>query len=187
MKAFLLVSELEDYAIAFANGVAEHMEVVVAVPDRRFAPLQRWFSPAVRVHLMDWPRHRSLRNPAFLWHLNRLIRAEKPDVIHMLSNTTLWLNAAMPFWKPTPVITTVHDVVVHPGDRETQVLPRWATDLAVRQSGDIVVHGEGLRDHAAERFGLARAQLHVLSHPVIGRYADLARAEGSCGQPPPRD
>ena len=35
MKALLLVSELEDYTISFANGVAQHLDVVLAVPHRR--------------------------------------------------------------------------------------------------------------------------------------------------------
>ena len=39
MKALLLVSELEDYTISFASGVAQHLDVVLAVPRRRYAHL----------------------------------------------------------------------------------------------------------------------------------------------------
>ncbi|MDT8855532.1 glycosyltransferase family 4 protein [Paracoccaceae bacterium Fryx2] len=178
MKVFMLVTELEDYTIAYANGVAAHVPVTLAVPRRRYAGLTRWFDPAVTVRLMDWPRHRSLANLTFLGALTRLIRAERPSVIHLLSNNTLWLNLAAPFWRPVPLVTTVHDVVVHPGDRETGMIPRRATDMIVRQSGDIVVHGEGLKQLAADRFGKAPGRIHVLSHPVIDRYAAVARTEG---------
>ena len=178
MKALLLVSELEDYAITLANGVAQHAQVVLAVPHRRFARLASEFSQQVDLRLLDWPRHSSLSNPRFLVEISRLIRRERPDVIHMLSNTTLWLNAAMPFWRGRPLVTTVHDVEVHPGDAETAVLPNWATSLAVRQSQDIIVHGEHLRALAAKRFKKPINRVHVVPHPAIIRYAERARRKG---------
>lgn len=176
-RTLMLVSELEDYTIAFANGVARSAPVTVAVPHRRYAGLAGWFEPGVDLRLLDWPRHRSPSNPRFVAELVRLARRERPDVVHLLSNNTLWLNLALPFLG-APVVTTVHDVEVHPGDAETGVLPRWSTDLVVRQSGDIVVHGTSLRHMAIERFGKLADRVHVLPHPAIGRYAALARREG---------
>lgn len=177
MKVLLLVSELEDYTIAFANGLAAHTEVLLCVPRRRYAGLARWLDPAVDIRLLDWPRHRSLGNLRFLLGLNRLVRRERPDVIHLLSNNVSWLNLLLPFWRRTPIVTTVHDVDVHPGDRETQTLPSWSTTLAVRQSHAVVVHGESLRRRAALRFGRRSDEIHVLDHPAIRRYAELARKE----------
>ncbi|MRX51827.1 glycosyltransferase [Paracoccus sp. S-4012] len=177
-SALLLVSELEDFTISFANGVAAHVPVILGVPRRQYAGLAEWFDPAVDLRLLDWPRHSSLRNPLFLASLLRLVRRERPGVIHLLSNNTLWLNLAAPFWRDTPLVTTVHDVTMHPGDAETGKLPVWATTLMARQSRDLVVHGEALRDMAADRFAKPRRQVHVLSHPAILRYAELARREG---------
>jgi glycosyltransferase involved in cell wall biosynthesis len=177
MKALLLVSELEDYTISFVNGIARHLQVVLGVPRRRYEHLASWFEPTVDLRLLDWPRHRSLANPLFLLNLTRLIRRERPNLIHLLSNTTLWLNLAAPFWHPIPLLTTVHDVDLHPGDRETSVLPRWASGLIARQSGDLVVHGDGLKRMALARYAKSPDHVHVLSHPAIRRYADLARRE----------
>jgi glycosyltransferase involved in cell wall biosynthesis len=178
MRVLLLVSELEDYTISFVNGVARHVPVTLGVPSRRYEHLLRWFEPAVDVRLLNWPRHSSLSNLSFLISLTKLIRRERPSLVHLLSNTTLWLNFAAPFWRPIPLITTVHDVRVHPGDRETRVLPSWATNLIVRQSNHVVVHGDGLRLLAIDQFAKAPDHVHVLSHPAIPRYAELARAEG---------
>ncbi|MBB3310431.1 glycosyltransferase involved in cell wall biosynthesis [Rhizobium sp. BK196] len=177
MKALLLVSELEDYTISFASGVARHMPVVLGVPRRRYAHLASWFDPAVDLHLLDWPRHRSLANPWFLHQLTRLIRHEQPNLIHLLSNTTLWLNFAVPFWRPVPLVTTVHDVELHPGDSDTRTLPGWAPGLMVRQSGHVVVHGEGLKRMVLDRYSKSPDCVHVLSHPAIHRYAELARRQ----------
>lgn len=178
MKALLLCSEPVDYAIAVANGVADHAEVTAIFPQSRYGHLREWIDPRIRLDLVDWPRTRSLSNPAFLWRLTRSIRAVAPDVLHVLSNTTLWLNAAVPFWRGIPLVTTVHDVMMHPGDRETAQLPGWGSRLMVRQSPDLVVHGEGLREAAARTFGVDPARIHVVPHPAIRRYADLAAREG---------
>lgn len=183
MKALLLVSELEDYTISFASGVARHLDVVVGVPRRRYAHLAPWFDPAVDLHLLDWPRHRSLANPWFLHQLTRLIRRERPQVIHLLSNTTLWLNLAAPFWRPIPLVTTIHDVETHPGDSDTRTLPGWAPELMVRQSGHVVVHGEGLKRKVLARYSKSPDRVHVLSHPAIHRYAEFARRQNMVRAP----
>ena len=89
--------------------------MTVAVPRRRYEGLAEWFGRGVDLRLLDWPRHRSAANPRFLRDVIGLVRRERPDVVHLLSNNTLWLNLALPFF-PAPVVTTVHDVEVHPGD-----------------------------------------------------------------------
>jgi glycosyltransferase involved in cell wall biosynthesis len=177
-KTLMLCSELEDYSIAFANGVAQHADVILGVPRRRYERLAEWVAPEVDLRLLEWPRHRSLTNPRFLVELVRLVRRESPDIVHLLSHTNLWLNLAPPFWGDVPLVTTVHDVTIHPGDRETRVVPEWSSTWSVRQSAHVVVHGEGLRRRAIERFRLPGDRVHVLAHPAIPRYAEIARRRG---------
>ncbi len=177
-KALLLVTDLEDYTIAFANGLAGHVPVVLGVPRRQYAKLAEWFDPAVDLRLLDWPRHRSPANLLLLASLVRLVRRERPGVIHLLSNNTLWLNLLARARGGIPLVTTVHDVTVHPGDAETARLPGWATTAMARQSQHIVVHGESLKRQAEARFGKPPERVHVLPHPTITRYARLARREG---------
>lgn len=178
MKVLLINSEPVDYTIAFANGLAPHAEVIAILPRDRYAPLRQWIDPALRLELVDWPRTRSPRNPAFLADLRRRIQAECPDIIHLLSNTTFWLNGLAPFLRGGRLVTTVHDVAVHPGDRDTRRLPDWSARLMARQSDHLVVHGEGLRAAAIAAFGKPPERVHVLQHPAIRRYADLARDLG---------
>ncbi len=178
MKVLLIGGEPVDYTLAFANGLAAHAEVTLILPKRRFEALQSSIDPSITLHMLDWPRHSSLSNPAFMWRLTRLIHAEKPDVIHLLSNTVLWLNLAVPFWRRFPLVTTVHDVSLHPGDRDTAVLPAWSPRLMARQSDDLVVHGETLREAAAGTFRKPVENVHVLPHPAMYRYADIARDKG---------
>jgi glycosyltransferase involved in cell wall biosynthesis len=175
MKVVLVSSEPVDFTLAFANGLAPHAETLAILPESRYADLRPWFDPGLKLDLVDWPRTRSLHNPAFLAGLVGRIRAARPDVVHLLSNSSLWLNAAVPFCRGPLLVTTVHDVVVHPGDRDTARLPGWSARLLARQSDHLVVHGESLRTAAAAAFGKPADRVHVLSHPTIRRYADLAR------------
>ena len=183
-RALLMVTELEDYTIAFANGVAAHLPVTLAVPERQYGRLAPWVDPAVDLRLMDWPRHSSARNPRFLLALAGLVRETRPSVIHLLSNNTLWLNLLAPLRGSIPLVTTVHDVTVHPGDRDTSALPAWSTTLMARQSDHLVVHGEALRELAAARFGKPIDRVHVLHHPAITRYLRLAEDRGLTAAPP---
>lgn len=183
-RVLLLVTELEDYTIAFANGVAAHLPVTLAVPERQYGRLARWVDPAVDLRLMDWPRHSSARNPQFLLALARLVHETRPSVIHLLSNNTLWLNLLAPLRGSIPLVTTVHDVTVHPGDRDTSALPVWATTLMARQSDHLVVHGTALRQLAAARYGKPMDRVHVLHHPAITRYRQLAADNGLTAAPP---
>ena len=178
MKALLIGCEPVDYTIAYANAVVTRMPVTLVLPRDKFAAVMPWLDPAITVELMDWPRHRSLANLAFLWRLTRLIRSEQPDLIHILSNTQLWLNLAMPLWRSIPVVTTVHDVRLHPGDRDTGVLPEWSPRLMARQSDHLVVHGPTLARAAAQVFDKPDSHVHVLPHPAIRRYVELAQEEG---------
>ncbi|WPY95390.1 glycosyltransferase family 4 protein [Limimaricola variabilis] len=183
MRILLLCSEPVDYVIAYANGVAAHAEVTAILPRERYAGLARWFDPRVTLVLVDWPRTRSPANIPFIADLVRRIRAAQPDLLHMLSNTTLWLNLLPPLLDGIPVVTTVHDVQVHPGDRDTARLPGWGARLMARQSDHLIVHGDNLRRAACDSFGKLPDQVHVVPHPAIRRYADLAAELGLTRDP----
>jgi glycosyltransferase involved in cell wall biosynthesis len=62
-------------------------------------------------------------------------------------------------------------------------MPAWASRLIARQSNDLVVHGDGLKRVALARYAKSAEHVHVLSHPVIRRYADLAGREKMMRRP----
>ena len=174
MKVLLIAPGPVDHALACAEGLADHAKVVLAAPARLYRDIRPAPDPRIDLRLLDWPRTRSLRNAVLLARLLRLARACRPDVIHVLGNATLWLNAIAPaLARIAPLVTTVHDVSVHPGDRETRRLPDWAARLMARRSDHLVVHGEGLKVAAVAHFGMDASRVHVVPHPAITRYARL--------------
>ncbi|MFN3524854.1 MAG: glycosyltransferase family 4 protein [Paracoccus sp. (in: a-proteobacteria)] len=176
MKVLLIAPGPVDHAVACANGLAAHADVVLAAPARLYGDLQDSLDPRIDLRLVPWPRTRSVRNPLMLARLLGITHRVRPDVIHVLSNTTLWLNAIAPVLRSyAPLVTTVHDVLAHPGDRDTRRLPDWSARLMARQSDHLVVHGLAIRQAAAARLGKPMSRIHVVPHPAITRYADLAR------------
>jgi glycosyltransferase involved in cell wall biosynthesis len=178
MKAVLVSADPVDYTIAVVNGLAHHVEVHALLSRKHYEHLQRWIDPRVKVELLDWPRTRSPSYPAFLWRLTRIIDSKEPDVVHLLSNTSLWFNLAMPVWRQRPLVTTVHDVTLHPGDKDTARLPGWGNRLMAKQSPHLIVHGDGLHKAASNTFNKPESHIHSIPHPAIRRYADLAKEAG---------
>jgi glycosyltransferase involved in cell wall biosynthesis len=90
----------------------------------------------------------------------------------------VWLAALLPFIPDTPVITTIHDVDYHPGDTTSQRVPRWCTNLFIRQSSAVIVHGGGLLRAAAARLPVRLDQLHIIPHLALPFYKEFALHNG---------
>jgi glycosyltransferase involved in cell wall biosynthesis len=177
MRVVLIAPDIPDYCIAFAKAVATSCDVLLIAPQSFFKDRPVPDAPGLTVRQVAWPRHRSLRNPVFLLRLFGAIRRYRPDVIHVLNEKNVWLNALLPFLRDGPVVTTVHDVQYHPGDDTSRSVPQWCTRLFVRQSDAIIVHGDSLRRQAAQRLPIAEKAIHVVPHVALTFYRDLATRE----------
>lgn len=165
---------MADYAIEFANAVAGICHVTLLCPANYFADQVPFVDPAVDLRLLDWPRHRSLRNPAFLFRLARTIHELRPDALHFLSEGVLWLNLLMLSIRRYPIVTTVHDVSYHLGDRASQRVPRRAVDFLIHRSDRIVVHGPALREESERRYPRLHGRIDILPHLPLTKYPKIA-------------
>jgi hypothetical protein len=100
----------------------------------RFHARAACVDPSVDLQLIEWPRHRSFGNLRFLPCIIRLAERVQPDVVHFLCEGVVWLNIALPFFRKLGVVTTMHDVAYHPGDRSSQRVPRWCVDHLIGRS-----------------------------------------------------
>jgi len=177
MRILLIAPDIPDYCIAFAQAVATSADVVLIAPQSYFKDRMVPESLRLTVHQLDWPRHRSLRNPLFLRRLFATIRGYKPDLIHILNEKNIWLNALLPFLRGLPIVTTVHDVLYHPGDAALGSVPQWCTRLFICQSDAIIVHGKALRQQAVSRLPVPEHAIHIVPHVALPFYRDLASRE----------
>lgn len=117
MHILVIAPAIADYCVEYANAIARNVHVTLVAPRRDFADHADFVDGAVDLRLLDWPRHRSLKNIWFMLNLRRLIDKLKPDVVHVMSSNILWLYSIVPVAKKYGLVTTIHDVNYHIGDR----------------------------------------------------------------------
>ena len=182
MHVLLIAPDIADYCIEYANALAAHApggtRITLLAPQRLFARHAQFVEAGVDLRLLDWPRHRSLRNVPFVLHLRRMIATLRPDVVHILAESILWLHLVLPTARRHGLVTTMHDVAYHPGDAASRRVPRWFADRLVRRSHRVVVHGAQLREEAERRYPALRGRVAVMAHVQLQRYLGLAQARG---------
>jgi glycosyltransferase involved in cell wall biosynthesis len=167
-----------DYDLAFASAVARRADVLFCGPAGVTDDELEAVAPA-RALRLSWPRHRSvIGNLRLLARLATTVRRFTPDVVHVLSEGQVWLNLLPILLWPIPMVVTLHDVRIHPGDRDTARVPRRLVELFVRQAKAVLVHGDHLKADAAAHLGLSPDRVFTGVHPTIDKYAKRAKALG---------
>ncbi len=174
LRIAILSLEHDDYATEFANAVAHHAKVTLLVSKRTYGDRAWHLRDDVELHVLDWPRQRQLRNITFALRVSRLLSRFEPDVIHLLSPTA-WLSLLRPLVR-APIVSTIHDVMPHPGDKEVIPLITYLRVPTLRASSGLIVHGESLRQVAISRF--PPRPIFVMQHIAVTRYARLAERSG---------
>ncbi|MGH1478566.1 MAG: glycosyltransferase family 4 protein [Geminicoccales bacterium] len=166
-----------DYCIDYVNAITSLGEVVFLAADRQMRHYIDFVDPAVETVLLPWPRHRSPGNLRLIYRLRQEIRARDPDVIHFLGDGVSWLSLMPSLVGRRPVLVTVHDVMRHPGDTKSSMMPYAVTNLFHRQANRLVVHGESIRTLLAQRAKRPLDQIDIIPHPALRRYAEIARRQ----------
>jgi glycosyltransferase involved in cell wall biosynthesis len=178
MHVLILAPAIPDYTVEFANALVRRAHVTVIAPRRYFGHLEPFFDPAIDLRLVDWPRHRSLRNIAFMAKLVRAIGSISPDVIHCVAEGVTWLAFMTPVLCRYGLVTTMHDLSHHLGDRQSRRVPRWFGNRLVRHSSRVIVHGASLREAAERQYPALRGKIDCLPHLELRRYAEIAARQG---------
>lgn len=177
MRVVLLAESMPDYAVEFAGAVARVCETSLLAPERSFAPYRAALGSGIDMPTLDWPRLRSPRNGPFLHQLLNLIRAKRPDVLHVVSQSLTWPALILPLRGRVPLIETVHDVTPHPGDIETRRIPPQFARILRAQADALIVHADALKPLAVRSFSLPDSRVHVLPHLALNRYASIAAGQ----------
>ncbi len=175
MRVALVAPEIPDYSLEIAQIVAESSEVLLCIADKHFTKGRAFSNSRLEVAWLRWPRQRQLKNINFVKHLSRLIKGWKPDIVHVMSESNIWLNMLVPMVRPIPVITTIHDVQFHPGDHSSRRVPKIFANTLARWSRAIIVHGSGLRDQAIQELSIDAHSVYIAPHPPLRHYFEVAR------------
>lgn len=178
MRIALVAPDIPDYAIEYARTLAEICDVLLLIPIK-FQRTGDSLPPSrLEIDWMPWPRQRSVTNVSFMWKLAKRIRRWHPNVIHCLDGNHIWLSLLAMLVKPVPFVTTIHDIHVHPGDLNTQRVPRALVKALVKRSAAIIVHGESLKVDAANELPITLDRIFVFPLPPFRRYFEIAKQNG---------
>ncbi|MFH0879138.1 MAG: glycosyltransferase family 4 protein [Lentisphaerota bacterium] len=101
-----------------------------------------------------------LQGPFTLAALYRDVIHWKPDLLHINSGH-LWYSGLVRGWsRHFPVVTTIHDIHVHPG--EVRPYERLKLNPLLRHSRRILVHSESLRNEALKTWSLPPDRVGVI-------------------------
>ena len=179
MRVALVVTDIPDYGIEFAEMAAESCDVTLFIPDRYVSPGHPQEHARLKINPMSLPRNRqALKSLVAVGGLAQSIRRVSPDVVHILGTGNVWMNLLCPLLGSIPVLTTVHDVERHPGDKQSERIPGFFHKLHIWQSSAILVHGEKLRKTATEKLQFNDKQVFTFPHVPLAYYKTIAKQRG---------
>ena len=112
-------------------------------------------------------------------HAFQLIRESKPDILHVQEMFDYAYDFFSAFVKMPKLVTTIHDVVPHPGDGHAAPGLQYTKAIGCWRSSRLIVHTSGMRSQLAERFHIKQERVDVIPHGELGSlYRRLAESAG---------
>ncbi|NJK78486.1 MAG: glycosyltransferase family 4 protein [Chloroflexaceae bacterium] len=163
MRVAMVSFDTGEYCIRLAGGLAQAgAEVLLLLSEREAEPHLDKLNPAVRLVAFKRPRYRHVRQQMLLMlSLLHYIRLFKPDMVH-LQMGHFWFNLTLPLLRQYPLVVTVHDVQVHPGDAASARSSQTVLDFGYNLADARIVHATALKQAALERFGWPDETVHVV-------------------------
>lgn len=177
LRAAFVSYNFGEYCVRLVNGLAEHADVLLVMPDQIIGPHQGQLSDSIKLLRFHNPRLRQpLRQIGNIRRLISQIHEFNPDVVHY-QGTHLWFDLALPLLRRYPLVFTIHDIRPHPGDRLSQKTPQWIENFARRQAGELIVHTQYTRNLLIRDWPRAAGKTSVIPHIQIGKAPSSAGKE----------
>ncbi len=160
MHVLLIDFNFFEYTASLANALTTQVQTSLLVPTA-FEIVEDALAPDVNLCYFDKPRLRSMRNLKMLAQMRSVIRRLNPDVIHLVA-VNPWFNLGLVGWRPRNLVTTIHDPVMHTGDRSQRNIPQVTRDLPIRFSKRLIVHGQALKEELLRRHTIPSDRIAVM-------------------------
>src|SRR5579872_5583763 len=175
--AFVAFGGIAEYCVRLASGIAQDHDTSIRLflPSHEAKPYLHLLASSVELQLFDNPRQRQLfKQVRMVVHLLREIRNFDPDLIHLQCGH-VWFNWALPLLGDRPLILTIHDPLIHVGERHST--PQWVWDRAYYRAGERIVHAPQVKELLVQRLGIPSSTVHVIPHVLIGDSSKLTVGE----------
>jgi glycosyltransferase involved in cell wall biosynthesis len=168
VKVALLHFCFEDYTIELANSLAKHVDLTLIQPEKVYTTCRDALDPDIRTISFAKPRIRDPRNVLSMMQMMQIIRDIQPDVLHVQETNDPWYDLTLKMNQMPPLVTTIHDVFRHPGDRQSVFGSEYTRRIAFQRSQQIIVHAQHLKSAMTEHFKVPASRLNVIPHGELG-------------------
>ena len=160
-----------EYCVRLASGIAQDRDtsVLLFLPNNEAKPYLHLLSNSVGLRLFDMPRMRQpFKQVQMLARLVKQIRGFNPDVIHLQLGHLSFNLFALPLLGDYPLVLTVHDALIHPGDVESGKAPQWTYDHACYRARERIVHAPQVKELLLQRLDIPSSTVHVIPYVFVG-------------------
>jgi starch synthase len=171
MKVAFVSFYFGEYCVRLASGIAQDRDtsVLLFLPNNEAKPYLHLLSTSVGLQLFDMPRMRQpFKQVQMLACLVSQIRGFNPDVIHLQLGHLSFNLFALPLLGNYPLVLTVHDALIHPGDAESGKAPQWVYDRASYRARERIVHAPQVKELLLQRLDIPRNTVHVIPYVFVG-------------------
>jgi glycosyltransferase involved in cell wall biosynthesis len=168
MKVTLLHFCFEDYSVMLANALGQYVDLTLIHPEHITQKYSHVINANIKVRHFPKPRIRDLQNIVAMRRMMRLIREEQPDILHVQETNDPWYDMTLLLNQMPPLVTTIHDVFRHPGDRDLVPGSDLTRRINLFRSQQLIVHGPLQRQKLMERAFQRKHSVNVLPHGELG-------------------
>jgi glycosyltransferase involved in cell wall biosynthesis len=168
MRAALLHFCFEDYTIELANALADFVDLTLIQPHKVAQACAGMLDPRIQVRQFYKPRIRDPRNFWAMVEMMRIIRDLQPDLLHVQETNDFWYDLTLLFNRMPPLVTTIHDIFRHPGDRQTAPGAEYTRLVGLYRSQQVIVHTQSIQKVLTNQFRLPPQRVKVLAHGELG-------------------
>ncbi len=168
MKVTLLHFSFGDYTIQLANSLSEYVDLTLIHTGQIYSEYQDFINPDIEIIVLDKPRMRDPRNLSTMSKLMEIIRKNNPDVLHVQETNDPWYDLTLFFNKMPPLVTTIHDIFRHPGDKDLIPGAEYTRRIAFYRSQQLIVHSQELQKVLIQQFKVKENQVNILPHGELG-------------------
>ena len=176
IKVALLHFCFDEYTINLANGLVKYVDLTLIHREQLPSACRDALDPNIRLVSLKKPRIRDPRNIFSMQAMMRIIREVQPDVLHVQETNDFWYDLTLLLNKMPPLVTTIHDLFRHPGDRDLIPGSEYTRRIAFYRSQQIIVHAQLLKNGLTQHFRVPQERVNVLPHGELGslyqRWAD---------------
>jgi glycosyltransferase involved in cell wall biosynthesis len=185
MKVALLHFCFYEYTVQLANALAAtNTDLTLIHPEQLTAQTKGLLDPRIKVITFNKYRIRNPRNLSAMGKLMSIIRKIEPDVLHVQETNDPWYDLTLLLNKMPPLVTTIHDVFRHPGDKDNVIGSEYTRQIAFWRSQQLIVHANLLKDALVEEFSVPKQRVCILPHGELGSlYQRLAKKNNKVREP----